>query len=125
MSNLLLQTSSVIQNQKRTDLPEFKTGCVVEVHYKIKEGDKERIQVFTGVVIKRHAGNSLDATFSVLKNSTNGVKVIRTFPLHSPWVEKIVLVSPLQRARRSKLYYLKSVKEPINALRVKPIKVKS
>jgi large subunit ribosomal protein L19 len=125
MSNLLLQTSSVIQNQKRTDLPEFKTGCVVEVHYKIKEGDKERIQVFTGVVIKRHAGNSLDATFSVLKNSTNGVKVIRTFPLHSPWVEKIVLVSPLQRARRSKLYYLKSVKEPIKALRVKPIKVKS
>jgi large subunit ribosomal protein L19 len=125
MSNLLLQTSSVIQNQKRTDLPEFKTGCVVEVHYKIKEGDKERIQVFTGVVIKRHAGNSLDATFSVLKNSTNGVKVIRTFPLHSPWVEKIVLVSPLQRARRSKLYYLKSVKEPIKALRVKPVKVKS
>jgi large subunit ribosomal protein L19 len=125
MSNLLLQTSSVIQNQKRTDLPEFKTGCVVEVHYKIKEGDKERIQVFTGVVIKRHAGNSLDATFSVLKNSTNGVKVIRTFPLHSPWIEKIVLVSPLQRARRSKLYYLKSVKEPIKALRVKPVKVKS
>jgi len=125
MSNLLLQTSSVIQNQKRTDLPEFKTGCVVEVHYKIKEGDKERIQVFTGVVIKRHAGNSLDATFSVLKNSTNGVKVIRTFPLHSPWVEKIVLVSPLQRARRSKLYYLKSVKEPLKALRVKPVKVKS
>ena len=125
MSNLLLQTSSVIQNQKRTDLPEFKTGCVVEVHYKIKEGDKERIQVFTGVVIKRHAGNSLDATFSVLKNSTNGVKVIRTFPLHSPWIEKIVLVSSLQRARRSKLYYLKSVKEPIKALRVKPIKVKS
>jgi LSU ribosomal protein L19P len=125
MSNLLLQTSSVIQNQKRTDLPEFKTGCVVEVHYKIKEGDKERIQVFTGVVIKRHAGNSLDATFSVLKNSTNGVKVIRTFPLHSPWIEKIVLVSPLQRARRSKLYYLKSVKEPTKALRVKPVKVKS
>jgi len=125
MSNLLLQTSSVIQNQKRTDLPEFKTGCVVEVHYKIKEGDKERIQVFTGVVIKRHAGNSLDATFSVLKNSTNGVKVIRTFPLHSPWIEKIVLVSPLQRARRSKLYYLKSVKEPIKALRVKPVTVKS
>ena len=125
MSNLFLQTSSVIQNQKRTDLPEFKTGCVVEVHYKIKEGDKERIQVFTGVVIKRHAGNSLDATFSVLKNSTNGVKVIRTFPLHSPWIEKIVLVSPLQRARRSKLYYLKSVKEPIKALRVKPVKVKS
>ena len=125
MSNLLLQASSVIQNQKRTDLPEFKTGCVVEVHYKIKEGDKERIQVFTGVVIKRHAGNSLDATFSVLKNSTNGVKVIRTFPLHSPWIEKIVLVSPLQRARRSKLYYLKSVKEPIKALRVKPVKVKS
>ena len=125
MSNLLLQTSSVIQKQKRTDLPEFKTGCVVEVHYKIKEGDKERIQVFTGVVIKRHAGNSLDATFSVLKNSTNGVKVIRTFPLHSPWIEKIVLVSPLQRARRSKLYYLKSVKEPIKALRVKPVKVKS
>jgi len=125
MSNLLLQTSSVIQNQKRTDLPEFKTGCVVEVHYKIKEGDKERIQVFTGVVIKRHASNSLDATFSVLKNSTNGVKVIRTFPLHSPWIEKIVLVSPLQRARRSKLYYLKSVKEPTKALRVKPVKVKS
>ncbi len=125
MSNLLLQTSSVIQSQKRGDLPEFKPGCVIEVHYKIKEGGKERIQVFTGVVIKRHAGNSLDATFSVLKKSTNGVKVVRTFPLHSPWIEKIVLVSPPQRARRSKLYYLKSVKEPIKALRVKPVKVNS
>ncbi len=125
MSNHLIMNSSVVQNQLRKDIPEFKTGTVVDVHYKIKEGNKERIQVISGVVIKRHADNGIDATFSILKNSTNGVKVVITFPLHSPMIEKIVLVSPLQRARRSKLYYLKQVKDPVKSVRTKPVKTKS
>ncbi len=125
MSSHLIRNSFVVQNQLRKDIPDFKTGALVDVHYKIREGNKERIQVFSGVVIKRHAGGGIDATFSVLKNSTSGVKVVITFPLHSPLIEKIVLVSPLRRARRSKLYYLKQVKDPAKSVRTKPVKVKS
>lgn len=122
MSNQLILDSQVVLEQKRQDVPEFKTGTVVDVHYKIKEGNKERVQVFSGVVIKRHGGNSLDATFSVLKNSTAGIKVIRTFPVHSPHIEKIVVSSQLQRGSRSKLFDLKKVKDPIKSVRVKPLK---
>lgn len=122
MSNQLILQSQVVLDQQRQDIPEFKAGTVVDVHYRIKEGNKERIQVFSGIVIKRHGGSGLDATFSVLKNSTAGVKVVRTFPLHSPYIEKIVVVSPLQRGRRSRLLNLKAVKDPIKAARVKPLK---
>lgn len=122
MTNQLLRMSSVVKEQLKTDNPEFKSGTVVEVHYKIKEGAKERIQIFTGVVISRHNGEGLDATFTVLKNSTAGIKVYRTFPLHSPSVDKIVVVSSLQRAKQSKLYHLGQIKDPIKALRVKKVK---
>jgi large subunit ribosomal protein L19 len=124
MSNQLLLDSQVVQAQKRQDVPEFKTGTTVDVHYKIIEGNKERIQVFSGMVIKRHGGNSLDATFSVLKKSTAGVKVVRTFPIHSPHIDKIVISSPVQRGRRSKLYNLKQAKDPAKSIRAKPVKVK-
>jgi large subunit ribosomal protein L19 len=125
MSNQLLKTSQVITSQLRNDLPEFKVGSVINVHYKIKEGNKERIQIFTGLVIKKHAGESIDATFTVLKNSTAGIKVERTFPLHSPMIEKIVLVSASQRARKANLSFLHKVKDPIKSVKTKPIKVKS
>jgi large subunit ribosomal protein L19 len=125
MSHHLLRDNSVVQSQLRNDIPEFTTGCVVNVHYKIQEGNKERVQIFSGVVIKKRAGNGLDGTFSVLKNATAGVKVVRTFPIHSPYIVKLELVSGLQRARRSKLYNLKTVKDPLKALKVKPLKAKA
>lgn len=122
MTNQLLRNSKIVKDQLRTDLPAFKSGTVIEVHYKIKEGVKERIQIFAGVVISRHGGEGLDATFTVLKNSTAGIKVYRTFPVHSPLIDKVVLVSALQRAKQSKLYHLGDIKDPIKALRVKKVK---
>lgn len=90
--------------QKRDDLPEFNVGDTVQVHYKVKEGTRERIQVFEGTVIKRQGGGVRE-TFTVRRLSY-GVGVERTFPLHSPRIDKIVVVRR-GRVRRSKLYYLR------------------
>ncbi|GFN36389.1 50S ribosomal protein L19 [Tepidimicrobium xylanilyticum] len=90
--------------QKRDDLPEFNVGDTVQVHYKVKEGTRERIQVFEGTVIKRQGGG-IRETFTVRRLSY-GVGVERTFPLHSPRIDKIVVVRR-GRVRRSKLYYLR------------------
>jgi large subunit ribosomal protein L19 len=122
MSHHLLQQSSVVKDQIKSDIPEFKTGCVVEVHYKIKEGTKERVQIYTGIVISRHNGAGLDATFTVLKNSTQGIKVFRTFPIHSPSIDKIVVVSQVQRGKQSKLYYLAERKDPIKSFKSQAVK---
>lgn len=91
----------------RMDLPEFKAGDTVQVHFKIQEGDKERIQVFEGVVIRKRRGNTR-ATFTVRKVSY-GIGVERIFPLHSPHIDKIKVVSR-GRVRRSRLYYLRERK---------------
>lgn len=120
MSNSLLSQSTVVTSQLRNDLPNFYVGSVVSVHYKIKEGTKERIQIFAGLVINRHAGVSLDATFTVLKVSVGAIKVTRVFALHTPNILKIE-VSTLQRARKANLRYLKNVKDPIKSLRSKKI----
>ncbi len=125
MTHQLLRKSKVVTAQLRSDIPDFKVGTVVSVHYKIKEGNKERIQVFAGMVTVRHGGNSLDATFTVLKNATAGVKVTRTFPVHSPLIEKIELNSPLQRTKQATLHYLSDIKDPIKSARTKPIKAKT
>lgn len=122
MSNLKILNSSVVQSQLRTDLPEFKAGTSVDVHYRIVEGDKERIQVFSGVVISKKGGRGIDASFNVLKNATAGIKAERVFPLHSPLIAKIVLTTPLQRGRRSKLYNLRDVKDPAKSVRTRPVK---
>jgi large subunit ribosomal protein L19 len=122
MSNLKILNSSVVKAQLRTDLPEFKPGTSVDVHYRIIEGDKERIQVFSGVVISCRNGNGNDASFTVLKNATAGIKVERVFPLHSPLISKIVLITPLQRGRRSKLYNLRDVKDPAKSVRTRKVK---
>lgn len=91
----------------RLDLPEFIPGDTVKVHVKIKEGEKERIQVFQGVVIARKKGTS-NATFTVRKVSY-GVGVERVFPLHSPVIEKIEVVTR-GRVRRAKIYYLRKLR---------------
>lgn len=91
----------------RQDLPDFGPGDTVRVHVKVREGDKERLQVFEGTVLRRRAGG-LRATFTVRK-VTYGVGVERTFPLHSPMLERIEVVRE-GRVRRAKLYYLRGVK---------------
>ncbi|GAA0461106.1 50S ribosomal protein L19 [Alkalibacillus silvisoli] len=97
----------VAQDQLRTDVPEFRAGDSVKVHVKVVEGNRERIQVFEGVVIKRRGGG-ISETFTVRKISY-GVGVERTFPVHSPRVDKIE-VSRRGRVRRAKLYYLRNLR---------------
>jgi len=91
----------------RTDLPVFKAGDTIKVHVKVKEGEKERLQVFQGVVIARKHGG-IRETITVRKIS-NGVGVERVFPLHSPIVDRVELVAE-GKIRRAKLYYLRSLK---------------
>jgi len=93
------------QEQLRFDHPDFRPGDSVKVHIRIIEGNKERIQIFQGVVLKRKNG-SMDASFTVRKIS-HGVGVEKTFALHNPRIEKIELVSRGQ-VRRSRLYYLRN-----------------
>ena len=95
------------KEQMRTDVPDFEPGDTVKVHARIKEGDKERIQVFQGVVLRKRKGNT-GATFTVRKVSY-GIGVERVFPLHSSNIEKIEVVSK-GRVRRSRLYYLRGLK---------------
>jgi len=87
-------------------LPTFKAGDTVSVHYKIREGNKERIQVYQGVVIQRNSNNATE-TFTVRKVS-NGIGVERIFPVNSPNIDKIE-VNSVGKVRRSKLYYLRAL----------------
>jgi len=91
----------------RQDLPEFRPGDTVRVHVKVREGDKERLQMFEGIVLRRRAGG-LRSTFTVRK-VTYGVGVERTFPLHSPMLDKIEMIRQ-GHVRRAKLYYLRELK---------------
>ncbi|MCX7830034.1 MAG: 50S ribosomal protein L19 [Acidobacteria bacterium] len=98
---------AVEKEQIRTDIPQFKAGDTIKVHVKVREGDKERIQVFQGVVIARKHGG-IRETITVRKVSS-GIGVERIFPLHSPIIDKIELVQE-GRVRRAKLYYLRDLK---------------
>jgi large subunit ribosomal protein L19 len=98
-------TDVVEQSYLREDLPDFRAGDTVRVHVRVIEGDRERVQVFEGVVI-RLRGSGLSKTFTVRKISF-GVGVERTFPLHSPMLAKIEVASRGD-VRRAKLYYLRS-----------------
>jgi len=91
----------------RLDLPAFAPGDTVKVHVKIKEGEKERIQVFQGVVISKRKGTT-NATFTVRKVSY-GIGVERIFPLHSPIIDKIEVITH-GRVRRAKIYYLRKLR---------------
>lgn len=108
---------AIEKEQMRFDLPYFKPGDTVKVHVRIKEGEKERIQVFKGVVIRKRKGTT-NATVTVRKISY-GIGVERIFPLHSPNVQKIEVVSR-GRVRRSRLYYLR--KRRGKAARIKELR---
>ena len=95
---------SITQEYERTDIPECAVGDTVKVYLKVKEGNKERIQVFEGFVLKRQNGG-VSETFTVRKISS-GVGVEKTFPLHSPKIEKIELVRKGD-VRRAKLNYMR------------------
>ena len=92
------------REQMRADLPDFRPGDTVEVHVRIVEGDKERIQVFKGVVIRKRGG-LIGATFTVRKVSY-GVGVERIFPFHSPNIDKVVVLTRGQ-VNQSRIYYLR------------------
>ncbi|MER3410390.1 MAG: 50S ribosomal protein L19 [Thermoleophilia bacterium] len=96
---------SLEQRQLRQALPDFKAGDTVRVHFQVIEGQRRRVQVFEGIVIKRQ-GAGLRETFTVRKHSF-GVGVERTFPLHSPKIEKIEVVQ-IGDVNRAKLYYLRT-----------------
>ena len=95
---------SIEHEQLKNSIPDIKVGNTVRVHVKIKEGNKERIQVFEGIIIKKQGGG-VNATFTVRKIAY-GVGVEKTFLVHSPMVEKVELVR-VGKARRAKLYYLR------------------
>ena len=111
------------QAQIRSDIPEFRPGDTLKVHVRVVEGSRSRIQVFQGIVIRRQGGGARE-TFTVRKISY-GVGVERTFPVHSPSIDKIEVVTR-GRVRRAKLYYLRSLRgkaarirerrEPVSAL---------
>jgi large subunit ribosomal protein L19 len=95
------------KEQLRKDIPRFKSGDTLKVHVKITEGDKQRIQVYEGVCIKR-VNSGLGSSYTVRKIS-GSVGVERIFPLHSPNIEKVELVR-VGKVRRAKLYYLRNLR---------------
>ena len=102
----------------RADIPHFRPGDTVRVHVKIKEGDKERIQVFQGIVIAKKKGG-IRSSFTVRKISY-GIGVERIFPLHSPAIDKVEIVQRGQ-VRRSRLYYLRKLKGKAARVKIKNV----
>ncbi|HSG46881.1 MAG TPA: 50S ribosomal protein L19 [Longimicrobiales bacterium] len=113
MSDLL---RDVVTEQLRGDVPDFAPGDTIKVSYRIREGDKERIQAFEGICIKRRGGGTAE-TFTVRKISS-GIGVERVFPLHAPTVEGIEVVRR-GRVRRAKLYYLRELRGKAARIREK------
>lgn len=112
MQNAVL--TKLIDNRRRTDIPEFRPGDTIRVHVKIREGDKERLQVFEGTVIARN-NTGMGESITVRKISF-GQGVERIFPIHAPVVDHIDLVRT-GRVRRSKLYYLRALRGKAARLR--------
>ena len=109
---------TIEREQMRLDIPDFKAGDTIKVHARIKEGDKERIQVFQGAVIRKRNGNT-GATFTVRKVSY-GIGVERIFPLHSPSIDKIEVVTR-GKVRRGRLYYLRKLRGKAACIKEKRI----
>jgi len=106
------------KKQQKKDLPEIRPGYTIRVHQKIKEGDKQRIQIFEGLVIARKHGTGINSTITVRKIAS-GVGVERIFPIHAPFIEKIEVVKK-GKVRRAKLYYIR--KKSAKASRLKEVK---
>jgi large subunit ribosomal protein L19 len=110
MSSDLLRSLDEQQQKEeidlRSDLPDLRVGDDVEVHFRIVEGDRERIQLVRGIVIRIRKGAGANANFTVRRVATHGIGVERTFPLHSPRIEKIE-VRRHAHVRRSRLYFLR------------------
>ena len=105
------------REQMRVDIPDFKAGDTIKVHVRIKEGEKERVQIFEGVVLRRR-GSDVGQTFTVRKISY-GVGVERVFPLHSPVIDKVEVVTR-GKVRRSRIYYLRALRG--KAARIKELR---
>src|SRR3990167_7557880 len=113
MSKLLEQ----FNKEQLKSFPEVQTGDSVKIHQRIKEGNKERIQIFEGIVIARKHGKGISATITVRK-VVDGVGVERIFPIHSPSIAKIEVIRS-GKARRSKLYFLREAKGKRSKLKKK------
>lgn len=96
---------SIIDDQLRKDLPQLQAGDIVDVHYRVVEGEKERIQVFSGTVI-RLRGSGMGYSVTVRKIASSGIGVERVFPMNSPFIGNIV-VKKQSSVRRAKLYYIR------------------
>jgi len=118
MTDLLLQKFT--QKNCKDSVPNLKIGYQVKVHQKIKEGNKERIQIFEGIIIQKGSGHGINETFTVRKIS-QGIGVEKVFPIHSPNIVKIEVVRA-HKVRRSKLNFLRSLSG--KALRLKEIPLK-
>ena len=101
-------TEKFEQTYLKKNLPDIRSGDTVQVHQKIKDGEKERIQVFEGLVLARKHGKGISSTITVRKVS-QGVGIERIFPLHSPLIDKIEIVKRA-KVRKAKLYYLRTAK---------------
>ena len=114
--------NKIIENleneQLRVDIPDFKTGDTIKVYARIKEGDKERIQLFQGFVLRKRNGKT-GATFTVRKISY-GVGVERIFPLHSPTIDRIEIVSR-GKVRQGRLYYMRGLKGKASRIKEKRV----
>jgi large subunit ribosomal protein L19 len=109
---------SLENEQLRVDIPNFKTGDTIKVFARIKEGDKERIQLFQGFVLRKRNGKT-GATFTVRKISY-GVGVERIFPLHSPTIDRIEIVSR-GKVRQGRLYYMRALKGKASRIKEKRV----
>lgn len=107
---------AAITNQYIKEVPEFNSGDTVKVHVKIKEGNRERIQIFEGLVIKRQGGG-ISETFTVRKVSY-GIGVERTFPVHAPSIDKIE-VTRKGKVRRAKLHYIRTLSAKASRIKEK------
>ena len=116
MSDTTTILKAIENRQLRANVPQFRVGDTVKVHVKIREGDKERVQAFEGVVIARARGTAR-ASFTVRKISY-GVGVERVFPLHSPMIEKVDVVTRGE-VRRARLYYLRNLQGKAARIREK------
>ena len=108
--------NAIEREQLRLDMPAFRPGDTIKVYLRILEGEKERIQVFQGAVLRLRRGG-VNSTFTVRKVS-DGVGVERVFPMHSPFIERVEVVSQ-GKVRRSRLYYLRALRGKAARIKVK------